>query len=209
MRYTLIRKEQTRRFQGTTGLQVQPKQTIGVNVPIKERVQGPEFFRLRPCPEPLPVHRRVNQEYHAQQRPCYATFLIAYEGLSHLPSRSQLRRLGLACEISPTRKADTCHQLDGTLTQSTLSVCRTSRRNRSGKFLRSAKSGFSKRHEPMPCFGPQVLFLSFFVDSFTFRNSGFSLSIHLKPRGEKRGFFIAYKPLKSGTENSGNFINRL
>jgi hypothetical protein len=39
-------KEQLRRFQERRALQVELKQTVGVNVPIEERGQGPEVFRL-------------------------------------------------------------------------------------------------------------------------------------------------------------------
>ena len=44
-------KEQLRRFQERRALQVELKQTIGVNVSIEERGQGPEVFRLQPRPE--------------------------------------------------------------------------------------------------------------------------------------------------------------
>jgi hypothetical protein len=57
-------------------------------VPIQEQGQGPEFLRLQPCTEPLPVNRALNPEYHAEQCHCDTIFLIAYEGLSHLPSHS-------------------------------------------------------------------------------------------------------------------------
>jgi hypothetical protein len=57
-------------------------------VPKHERGQGPEVFRLQLYTEPLPVNCPLNQEYHAGQRHCHTTFLIAYEGLSHVPSRS-------------------------------------------------------------------------------------------------------------------------
>ena len=50
-------REQLRRFQDRRALQVELKQTVGVNVPIKERGQGPEVFRLEPRPESLPVDR--------------------------------------------------------------------------------------------------------------------------------------------------------
>jgi hypothetical protein len=73
---------------GTTGLQIQLKQTVGLNVPIQEQGQGREILRLQPCTEPLPVNRALNPDYHAERRHCNTTFLIAYEGLSHLPSRS-------------------------------------------------------------------------------------------------------------------------
>src|SRR6266478_2218568 len=39
-------KEQLRRFQERRAHQVELKQTVGVNVPIEERRQGPEVFRL-------------------------------------------------------------------------------------------------------------------------------------------------------------------
>ena len=53
-------KEQLRRFQERRALQVELKQTVGVNVPIEERGQGPEIFMLQPCPESLPVNRPLN-----------------------------------------------------------------------------------------------------------------------------------------------------
>jgi hypothetical protein len=66
-----------------------PSQTDpGVTVPIQEQGQGPGFLRLQPCTEPLPVNRALNPEYHAEQCHCGTIFLIAYEGLSHFPSRS-------------------------------------------------------------------------------------------------------------------------
>jgi hypothetical protein len=53
-------KEQLCRFQEGRALQVELKQTVGVNVPIEERGQSPEIFRLQPCPESLPVNRPLN-----------------------------------------------------------------------------------------------------------------------------------------------------
>jgi hypothetical protein len=41
-------KEQLRRFQEGRALQVELKQTVGINVPIEERGQSPEIFRLQP-----------------------------------------------------------------------------------------------------------------------------------------------------------------
>jgi hypothetical protein len=53
-------KEQLRRFQERRALQIELKQTVGVNVPIEERGQGPKVFRLQPRPESLPVDRPLN-----------------------------------------------------------------------------------------------------------------------------------------------------
>ena len=55
-------KKQLRRFQEGRALQVELKQTVGVNVPIEERGQGPEVFRLEPRPESLPVDRPLNYD---------------------------------------------------------------------------------------------------------------------------------------------------
>ena len=46
-------KEQLRRFQEGRALQVELKQTVGINVPIEERGQSPEIFRLQPAPRVL------------------------------------------------------------------------------------------------------------------------------------------------------------
>jgi hypothetical protein len=94
---------------GTTALQVQLKYIVGFNAPTEQWRQGPEVLRLQPCPESLLVnrplgsgiatpsagwlyladsHRRGSFEQILVRQPCHSTFLVAYEGLSHLPSRS-------------------------------------------------------------------------------------------------------------------------
>jgi hypothetical protein len=86
-------KEQLRRFRNDGP--PSPAQTDRrVNAPIQERGQDPEVLRLQPCTEPSSVNRARNPEYHAEQRHCHATFLIAYEA-PVAPLRTPTHRINL------------------------------------------------------------------------------------------------------------------
>jgi hypothetical protein len=66
---------------------------------MQERFQGPEVLRLQLSTEPC-SQLSLNQEQHTEQRRCHTTFPIAYEGLSHVPSRSP--KLRFAHKLSLT-----------------------------------------------------------------------------------------------------------